>query len=52
MILMRIILPFVVISIGSGLPAKSHHGSHGPVPPEPRFNGVFDNEYNHEQIGN
>ncbi|XP_011253904.1 zinc metalloproteinase nas-13 [Camponotus floridanus] len=53
MILMRIILPFVAIGIGSGLPAKSHRGSHGrPIPPEPRFNGVFDNDYNHEQIAN
>lgn len=50
---MRIILSFVAIGIGSGLPAKSHRGSHGrPVPPEPRFDGVFNNDYDHEKIGN
>lgn len=49
----RIILLFAAFSIGSGLPAKSHRGSHGhPIPPKPRFDGVFDDGHNHEEIGN
>ncbi|XP_011693660.1 PREDICTED: astacin isoform X1 [Wasmannia auropunctata] len=47
----RIILLFVAISVTSGLPAKSHRGSHGrAIPPEPRFDGVFDRDHNHEEI--
>ncbi|KYN16419.1 hypothetical protein ALC57_11289 [Trachymyrmex cornetzi] len=50
---MRIILLFAVIGVSSGLPAKSHRGSHGhSIPPVPRFNGVFDHDHNHEKIGN
>ncbi|XP_071563535.1 seminal metalloprotease 1-like [Temnothorax nylanderi] len=50
MVSTRIILLFVAIGVSSGLPI-SHRGSHGhPIPPEPRFNGVFDSDYNHEEI--
>lgn len=50
---MGIILLFVTIGVCSGLPAKSHRGTHGhPTPPDPRFDGVFNNEHNHEEIGN
>lgn len=53
MISMRIILLFVIMGISSGLSAKSHRGSHGhPIPPEPRFDGVFDSDHNHEEVGN
>ncbi|XP_018367757.1 PREDICTED: zinc metalloproteinase nas-15-like [Trachymyrmex cornetzi] len=42
-----------VIGVSSGLPAKSHRGSHGhSIPPVPRFNGVFDHDHNHEKIAN
>ncbi|XP_029177907.1 zinc metalloproteinase nas-14-like [Nylanderia fulva] len=55
MVLIRIILSFVAIGTGSGLPAncKSHCESHDrSIPPKPRFDGVFDNDYNHEKIAN
>ncbi|KYQ50763.1 hypothetical protein ALC60_10159 [Trachymyrmex zeteki] len=49
----RIILLFAVASVSSELPVKSHRGSHGhSIPPEPRFNGVFNHDHNHEEIGN
>jgi len=49
----RIILLFVAIGVSSELPIKSHRGSHGhPIPPEPRFDGVFDHDHNHKEIGN
>lgn len=53
MVQTRIILLVIAIGVSSGLPAKSHRESHGrSVPPEPRFDGVFDRDHNHEEIGN
>ncbi|EFN88282.1 hypothetical protein EAI_10566 [Harpegnathos saltator] len=51
----RIILLLAAIGAGSGrLPAKSHRESRAnhPVPPDPRFDGVFEDGHNYEEIGN
>lgn len=48
-----IILLFLAIGVSLGLPVKSHRGSHGhPVPPEPRFVGIFDNDHDQKEVGN
>lgn len=52
MVTIRIILLFVaIVGIGSGLPVRNQRRSR-PVPPEPRFDGVFEDGHNHEEIGN
>ncbi|XP_032673841.1 zinc metalloproteinase nas-15 [Odontomachus brunneus] len=47
----RIILLLIAIGASSGLPAKSHRRSHShSVPPDPRFDGVFEDGHNHQEI--
>lgn len=49
----RIILLLTAIGVSSGLPAKSYRESHDrAVPPDPRFDGVFEDGHNHRKIGN
>lgn len=49
----RIILLLIAIDVSSGLSVKSHlELRRRPMPPHPRYDGVFENGHNHQEIGN
>ncbi|KAI4481328.1 hypothetical protein M0804_009448 [Polistes exclamans] len=49
--LRKVFIFSIVVTICTGLPSKSHRGTHGhPIPPEPRNQGRFEDGHNHEEI--